>query len=331
MEIPRFWAEHRLRHPGPEGREIGIARYGWSQQSQVAAEAHALQRAQLAVRELEQGRAPTRRERKVAYAGSDGLPIREEIVAEYAECAVVVTRNRYGAHCLNVPDTLFADVDLGNPRELRAGLRAALVTGLVLTVGSGFTLAGELSAARMLVALIGIVALLLAVRSALRSWKALRSASDPALVSTLVGRWCEDHPAWCVHIYRTPAGYRLLATHARLDPCGAEAAEFFAFVGGDPTYRLMCRKQACYRARLTAKPWRIGMPSRLPRALWPIANPVTAERRAAWVVEYEARSAAFAACDYVGRIGMGRDDGTGAAVRALHDRLARVGQGLPIA
>lgn len=49
------------------------------------------------------------REENVGYNGTDGLPIREEILEEHGE--VVITRNAYGAHCLNTPNVLFVDMD----------------------------------------------------------------------------------------------------------------------------------------------------------------------------------------------------------------------------
>ena len=51
-----------------------------------------------------------RREDKRPYNGAVGVPIREEIIARDGES--VITRNSYGALCLNTPDVLFADVDL---------------------------------------------------------------------------------------------------------------------------------------------------------------------------------------------------------------------------
>lgn len=59
-----------------------------------------------------------RRERKVPHNGADGVPICEEIVARHAAVAnaagegeIIITRNAYGARCLNTPNVFFADVD----------------------------------------------------------------------------------------------------------------------------------------------------------------------------------------------------------------------------
>ncbi len=92
MLVPRYWAEARVQHRDGK-RQITVRRFGWSKDSQRDAERHAQERAQAAITEIEQGTNLKRRERKLGYGGTDGLPIREEIVAEYGD--VVVTRNSY--------------------------------------------------------------------------------------------------------------------------------------------------------------------------------------------------------------------------------------------
>jgi hypothetical protein len=59
------------------------------------------QRADEALASLLAGKPLARRERKAAYNGASGVPIREEVLARVGE--TVITRNGYGAHCLNPP------------------------------------------------------------------------------------------------------------------------------------------------------------------------------------------------------------------------------------
>src|SRR5688572_3564263 len=115
MLVPRYWAEHRIQLREGRGPQTTIRRWGWSGVGQAEAEAHARERAEAVAAEVRAGRklsSAERRESKVAYNGADGLPIREEVLREFSEADAVVTRNQYGAHCLNVRDVLFADVDL---------------------------------------------------------------------------------------------------------------------------------------------------------------------------------------------------------------------------
>ena len=109
MLVPRFWAEYRLER-SHAGRSVVIRRWGWSDASEVAALRHAESRALEAFQHVSRGESVPRRERKTAYNGAVGTPIREEIVDRVG--AAVVTRNGYGALCLNTPEVLFADIDL---------------------------------------------------------------------------------------------------------------------------------------------------------------------------------------------------------------------------
>src|SRR5262245_4963295 len=109
MIVPTFWAEGRIQHRHA-GRQVTVRRFGWSDESQAEAQANADSRAREALDRILTGEKLPRREPKVAYNGAQGVPIREEIVARHRE--IVLTRNSYGALCLNTPNVLFADVDL---------------------------------------------------------------------------------------------------------------------------------------------------------------------------------------------------------------------------
>ncbi len=69
-------------------------------------------RAEEALARIVAGESVCRREPKVPYNGADGVPIREEVLGRYGD--EVITRNAYGARCLNSPTALFADVDFDN-------------------------------------------------------------------------------------------------------------------------------------------------------------------------------------------------------------------------
>src|SRR5690242_6729365 len=122
MIVPRYWAEALKRHRDG-GRQITVRRSGWSDESLAAAEAHAATRAEEALARLLAGEALPRIERKVPYNGAEGLPIREEIYAEHG--GVVITRNSYGALCLNIENVLIADVDFETAEARYARAHAA--------------------------------------------------------------------------------------------------------------------------------------------------------------------------------------------------------------
>jgi len=334
MFIPRFWSEasHLERMPG---RQVTVRRFGWASTSQQDADAHARQRVEEALAVLREGGPEalagfTRRERKVAYAGSDGLPIREEIVREWEDAEVVVTRNSYGALCLNTTRAMFVDVDRA---ESRAGLMgcAGILLGAVLGVVLGPLLLHAPWAAALAVG--AVAGLLVGVAAGRVLHRMSPQARDP--VGWSIGRcrdWCATHPEWRVVAYETPHGARLLPVHAPFDAGEPSSFLFMAHVGADPLYQRMCRLQKCFRARVSPKPWRAGMPDHFRAGgTWPVRDPDKLARRAEWVRRYEQCAGGYASCRYVETVGDGQPHAGVEAVRRLHDEMCRAGTGLQLA
>jgi hypothetical protein len=324
MIVPQFWAEARRQHR-ERGRQVTVRRFGWSDESPEAAQAHAEQRAGEALREILSGAPRARRERRAAYNGADGLPIREEIVGRHGD--VVLTRNSYGAVCMNVPDVIFADVDFDESREIEPGI---LSIGFALLAAIGATLTIR-TRPNWLVPLIWGYPMAV-ILSELVRWARRKTHRDEARSRNRLERFLEDHPDWAVRVYRTPNGLRLLVTHRHFDPTGPEAAEFFLAIGVDRVYARMCERQRCFRARLTAKPWRIGIGDHFrPRpGVWPIRRERMPERLA-WLERYDAAAREYAACVFVDSLGSGLVDGRVRSVVELHDRLSGATSGRPIA
>lgn len=92
MIVPEYWAE-ASRNTRHKGRRLVVRRFGWSDDSVAAAQAHADMRVQEALDTLLQGHEVPRRERLTNY-GVDGVPIREQIVERQGD--LVITRNSYG-------------------------------------------------------------------------------------------------------------------------------------------------------------------------------------------------------------------------------------------
>jgi len=327
MIVPQYWAEARRRHRDSK-RQITVRRFGWSDLSERDAQIMADARAEEALREAVAGRKVARRERKVPYGGAQGLPIREEVIARAGDA--VITRNAYGARCLNTPDALFADVDFetSGSLKLKFGIfTALLIAAAVLVWGYDYPLWFGITiavAALSVSARLGnLVAKLRVALSGGHEWQARRR-----LLAFLAA-----HPDWSVRLYRTPAGLRLLVTHAPQIPVDASVEEFLLAVGTDPVYITMCRYQHCFRARLTAKPWRIGIESHMkPRpGVWPV-RPERRAERAAWIARYEAQAARYAACAYVESVGSGAVHAKLAPLIELHDRECRaLAAGTPLA
>ncbi len=314
MIVPNHWAEAR-KTVRVKGRPITLRRFGWSDDSAADAQARADLRVAEAAQLAASGQQVLRREPKVPYNGGEGLPIREEVLARHG--AAVITRNAYGAHCLNVPDLLIADVDFEAPppqhHMLLSWPVALLAGGLLIFALRGWQ---------------GIVAGAAVVLGAALWRRLLRRrqlAQNPpeSGARQRIFDFAAQHPDWRLRLYRTPAGQRLIATHARFMPASEAVENFFQAVNADTAYGAMCRVQQCFRARLTAKPWRAGIKD-LPKprpGVWPI-SPARMPARAAWVARYENAAAGFAACRYEETLGQAAQDPDLAHWVALHDRLS---------
>jgi hypothetical protein len=130
-----------------------------------------------------------------------------------------------------------------------------------------------------------------------------------------------------IRIYRTAAGHRAIVTNRAFDPTHPETDEFLEALASDSKYRTLTRVQECFRARLTPKPWRIGI------AALGSAFPYderTAQHVAKWVKRYDRLSASYGVAAPVNWVG----DTTAAPelqpMLDAHDQWA-VRSGLPLA
>jgi len=325
MIVPQYWAESRQQHR-TKGRQVTVRRFGWSDTSQADAQQSADARVQQALDRILSGEKLARTDPKIPYNGAAGVPIREEIVDREGD--TIITRNSYGARCLNTPNVLFADIDFPNGPPLR--FTAAFMLTLVLVSGAMAWLSGSRGIG------IGLVVLTLLLGSSL-VWPVFRMVQAAAGGAEQAARkrittYLTQHPDWNLHLYKTPAGLRVAATHRLFQPSEPAVAEFFAALDTDPLYVSMCLNQQCFRARVTAKPWRIGIQSHMrPRpGVWPVA----ADRlpmRNAWIADYEVAAKSHAACRFLESMGNGVVHPQAREVLDLHDTLSQARGSLPIA
>jgi hypothetical protein len=294
--------------------------------SQAAAQAHAEARVKDAFQRVAEGEKLLRREPKVAYNGAEGVPIREEILRR--EGSAIITRNGYGAQCLNTPDVLFADVDFETSTSLRLAC-GLLVLFLAAAVAFGWSThswqKGLVAAAAALV--LGP----LVARVLHGAWDRFTGGPETR-GRKRVEAFAEAHADWRLRLYRTPAGFRVLVMHRTFDPAEPAVAEIFAALRTDPIYARMCANQHCFRARVSPKPWRIGIGEHLRPSpgVWPVAEEKM-PARLKWVADYEKKAAGYASCHFVAELGHGGIHEAAAAVQSLHDALSRAEGSLPMA
>lgn len=317
MIVASYWAESRKK-VRKGGKQITVRRHGWSDVDQEQAEAMAEARALDTLNRILAGDNLDRIEPKVAYNGAEGVPIREEILSRHGK--EVITRNAYGAKCLNTPDVLIADVDFA----LEASLLFKTFTFLALFLPLFF--AGWLLGHTRLGILFGVISLLFVsvLSNTIIKLKVKMAGGYVAQVKKRILTFLSKNADWNIRVYRTPCGVRLIVTHQNFQSSDTIVKNFFESVGADPLYVKMCEKQACFRARLTAKPWRIGIKTRMkPRpGVWPI-RPERQKERSSWIELYEKKAANYAACNYIESLGSGKIHPKIGAIVNLHDEESK--------
>jgi hypothetical protein len=332
MQIPQFWAEARLVGD-VQGKRRVVRRFGWSDVDGDTAQKHAEARAAAAMQALQAGQDVPRREAKHAY-GDGGLPIREQVLVRRGD--LVVTRNAYGARCLNEPDVLFADIDRQPrlPRWLEFAFRDLVFHCAwigVTTAVAMFAVKSRFLGCSALVATVVVPLLLLGLREGMRHRPRNLARSDAAALAR-IAHVVAGLPGARAAVYDTPNGFRVLLLHATFDPAAETTQQLLRALGTDPAYAQMCALQRCFRARLSGKPWRLqgGPKGRLPGGVWPVA-PERAEARAAWLARYEAAAKRHAACRFRHELGTGPVHARCGAVQRLHDETSGARSTLPLA
>ncbi len=221
-------------------------------------------------------------------------PVKEEILKELSDGTSVValiTRNRYGALVLNTANVLFADVDF--PRVSSGGILEALLA--LFRPGQ---------------------------REARREAAALKTIQG-------IEVWARENPTRSFRLYRTREGLRLLFTDKLYEPAAEETLGLLKALAADPMYIKLTRKQACFRARLTAKPWRCGCP--LPPNAFPREGADAARAFRQWEGQYTKADAACRVCEFVKAFGRAADLPAFRAVVAAHDLGTRIESTEPLA
>ena len=133
----------------------------------------------------------------------------------------------------------------------------------------------------------------------------------------------------CFRVYRTAAGYRLLATDRLYTPGSGDSEALMRQVGADPAFIQLCRIQDSFRARLTPKPWRIGKPA--PPGDFPRKDGELQRAFEQWLLEYDRAAGSKATCQFVETIGGGSIHPDLAHIVQLHDDRTKATSSLPLA
>lgn len=343
MLIPRFWHRAESQAVKPDGQPVRFHVWRGARGSEAEARVLAEQAVQRVAERIRGGMGFPEK-----YTYGD-RPLREEVVREIAgsgtpdEPDAAITRNVYGALVLNAAHAFFIDVDVAGsePREGFGSGAAQQPQNPAQALGeaaqSVWNVVDSLPLPGGLKSFLGAFRPSSPAPSAPPSSPAQPPAAAPtAPADAATGpaldrlrRFVAARPEWRVRVYRTYAGLRYLATHAPFEPTSADVQQTLAALGADPQYIRLCQVQKSFRARLTPKPWRIGMPN--PPVRFPFDGPADERAMRDWEARYDAASAGRATCRFLEEIGSGAEHPAIAPLRALHDEQTHATAGLPLA
>ncbi len=327
MIVPSYWSEAKqtLRK---NGRQQTIYRMGWSDVSEEDAHAHAQERLAEAVEQWQAGDSVITREYKRAY-GEGGLPIREEIVEKTDD--YVITRNCYGALCLNVEDICFIDIDIDKIYELEHINRWRLPVSIlwVLTTLCLCLFFSKFFA----VAIVVFMAIHFTVFNGLiQRAKKRQEPLIAGMIKQKMSNLVTAQPKLILRLYETPHGFRVLLMSDLYNADDESVSMLFNELKADPMYVRMCCLQQCFRARISPKPWRIGIENRIKpsSATFPYKSEWTSARQK-WVQDYDEKSIDFASCKFLQEYGAGEQHPKAVIIRDIHDKYCRANEALPLA
>lgn len=125
---------------------------------------------------------------------------------------------------------------------------------------------------------------------------------------------CAADESLGARLYRTHNGWRVMLTGRGLAPDSDRMHQICRILHADPLYESLCTRQQCWRARLTPKPYRVGVPG-YPRPV--DSESVSSPQSQDWIQRYEAACRGKSVCRLV--------DVTGRKMQSdlieLHDRM----------
>lgn len=357
MHIPTYWSEYSLEFQYLN-KTTKVKRFGWSDHSVADAQQCAIRRCEQARDEILAGRKKIKRieAKNAEYA----LPIREQVLQHYPDVNAVLSINRYGAHCLNVENVLILDVDhaeLKNEIEqaypLIKHLEQVKQIKFMWAIAFGF-LAGLLALYLNYQPFLWVVGVWLI--SGLIIHFINRSFITQAhqqyhnqiqthlqekqgylgIIIEKVQTFCDHHPDLLFYLYQTPQGFRLIALNQHYGVNSKTVQACFQQLPIDPIYQKLCLQQNAFRARVTAKPWRMqqhimnGIPYIY---FWKtdIESQAQLSQRQKWLADYQQASQYYSACHFIQQIGQGKMNPEIQRFVQIHDQLCQAHQPLPLA
>jgi hypothetical protein len=150
-----------------------------------------------------------------------------------------------------------------------------------------------------------------------------------AQANQLLDDFCNEHPAFGFRVYKTWGGLRYICTSGLFDPTSQQVKDILTRLRADQSYKALCRTQKCFRARLTPKPWRIGMTFGMPKGLRYLNG--RHPHYVQWRANYLTKIPDFATCHYQRSVGNPTAHPDALLVVNLHDQITQALTTKPLA
>ena len=337
MPIPRFWAS--AVNPAVKPNDSGYLLWRSSPYSVEAAQEEVNRVAMGVAEKLKSPQTLRGFFSRINSLPQDGYSVhREKLLEEYKDeqgrTYAFLTRNTMGARVLNCRNLMIFDWDI--EPDLPSGCLASFFYFLKYVFCRGFS---QKEAARikqeradrqtmiqknpwlnipfcqnMTHGGLGRLHQIMACRPPLyrylNQWSLVENARPIDMLSRLLD-YIATHPQWSVQIYQTAGGWRGIVTHAPFDPLDESALTLMKQFRCDPRYILFCRRQCCFRARVSPKGFRCGFQySKIEwefrfRYPWLPDDKESEEKYEKGVQQYEEKAAPYSVCRYLGTLGSG--------------------------
>jgi len=127
-----------------------------------------------------------------------------------------------------------------------------------------------------------------------------------------------------MRVYETHKGIRAIVTGRLFDPRAVSTTKLMRSLNADDLYSVLCRKQGCYRARLTPKPYRMKL--RAHRVMYP-RDDTQESAFQAWLPGYHTASQSFDSCHLLCTLGVSASS----PIIDYHDKRSGALDVLPLA
>ncbi|HNY10659.1 MAG TPA: hypothetical protein PKK26_03615 [Candidatus Wallbacteria bacterium] len=301
MRNVKYWVRSRFQKAVSAGKSFTLSCWGWSETTVEEAAAKAEERLSMVLARVSSGG-------DIADYPYGANPLREIVIREgeddgNGELNFIVTQNSYGCYIINTSRMMFVDIDISCEEAAPSG-------GSLISTVLGFLFGPPI------------------VKKEASGSADPREVSEQAHIE-LLRKMAESDSRFSARVYRTCGGLRYIITHREYDPAGEESVNILKSLKCDPMYVRLCRLQKTYRARLTPKAWRCGVPKI--HISYPFENSGCEKALDEWMKEYNAAGSSHATCRYLCTVGNEEINKAFEEMIKLHDEITRSDSGLKLA